>query len=255
MTTILQITFKFSALSSSNEEFYDKPVCCFSIKSPRAASLQPKRFKLGAFGRQRWSFAEVCRDKDGFFWKEEGWKRKRRVILVMFNQGFGFNGGGGGGSDGGGGGGGGGKINSDTARVLGNIALAIGLTYLSVTGQLGWVLDAIVSIWLIAVLVPIVGVGAFLWWAGRDIVQSSCPNCGNDFQIFKSFLNDELQLCPYCSQPFSVVDDKFVMEPVKFSNEASKAKQAFNGFSPGFKKGNDSSGAVVDVEAEVKDVD
>ena len=26
---------------------------------------------------------------------------------------------------------------------------------------------------LIAVLLPIVGLGAFLWWAGRDIVQST----------------------------------------------------------------------------------
>lgn len=89
---------------------------------------------------------------------------------------------------------------------------------------------------LIVVLVPIVGLGAFLWWAGRDMVQGTvsffnfrflvtflfastdfmdhckhfsseilllydllrffsskfhrmayvqCPNCGNDFQIFK----------------------------------------------------------------------
>ncbi|KAK8622769.1 hypothetical protein V6N13_117671 [Hibiscus sabdariffa] len=261
MTTILQFSFKFSSSISLNEEFCEKPICCCTIKSPRATSLQPKRFKLGALGRQRWNFGEVCRDKDGIFWKEEGWKRKRRVVLVMFNQDFGFNGGGGGG---------GGKMNSDTARLLGNIALAIVLTYLSVTDQLGWVLDAIVSVWLIAVLVPIFGMGAFLWWAGhQDILQSSvissfssssylrfqCPNCGNDFQIFKSFLNDELQLCPYCSQPFSVVDDKFVKEPVKFSNKTSKVKQAFNGFSPGFKKGNDTSPAVVDVEAEVKDVD
>lgn len=91
------------------------------------------------------------RCKDGIFLKEEGWKRKRkrRVVLVIFSQGFGFNGGGSGG--GGNGGGGGGKIESNTARLLGNIALAIGLTYLSATGQLGWVLDAIVSIW---VLIP-----------------------------------------------------------------------------------------------------
>ncbi|KAB2044139.1 hypothetical protein ES319_D01G069200v1 [Gossypium barbadense] len=257
MTTILQITFKFSPFTSSNEEFCEKPICCYPVRSPRTVSLRPNRFKLGAFGRQRWSFGEVGRCKDGIFLKEEGWKRKRkrkrRVVLVMFSRGFGFNGGGGG--SGGGGGGGGGKIDSNTARLVGNIALAIGLTYLSATGQLGWVLDAIVSIWLIAVLVPIVGVGAFLWWAGRDIVQSSCPNCGNDFQIFKSFLNDELQLCPYCSQPFSVVDDKFVKEPVKFSNQTSKQKQSFNSFSPGFKKGSNSSGAVVDIEAEVKDAD
>ncbi|XWS09934.1 hypothetical protein CRYUN_Cryun39dG0032500 [Craigia yunnanensis] len=253
MTTLLQISLTFLSFSSPNKEFCEKPICCYSLKGPKIASLQQKRFKLGAFRRQRWSFGQVSRGKDWIFVKEEGWKMKKRVVLARFNQGFGFNGGGGGGN--GGGGGGGGKIDSNTARLLGNIALAIGLTYLSMTGQLGWVLDAIVSIWLLAVLVPIVGVGAFLWWAGRDIVQSSCPNCGNDFQIFKSFLNDELQLCPYCSQPFSVVDDKFVKEPVKFSNQASKSKQAFNGFSPGSKKGKGSSAAVVDVEAEVKDAD
>ncbi|XWS52010.1 hypothetical protein CRYUN_Cryun11dG0031000 [Craigia yunnanensis] len=245
MTTLLQISLTVSSFNSSNEDFSEKPIFCYSLKGPKIASLQQKRFKLGAFRRQRWNFGEVGWGKDGFFVREEWWKRKRRVVLVMFNQGFG----------GGGSGGGGGNIDSNTARLLGNIALAIGLTYLSMTGQLGWVLDAIVSIWLLAVLVPIVGMGAFLWWAGRDIVQSSCPNCGNDFQIFKSFLNDELQLCPYCSQPFSVVDDKFVKEPIKFSNQTSKTKQAFNGFSPGSKKGKDSSAAVVDVEAEVKDVD
>ncbi|XP_021288803.1 uncharacterized protein LOC110419989 [Herrania umbratica] len=250
MTTLLQFSLTFSSVSLSNEEFSEKPFCCYSLKGPKVASLQQRRFKLGAFRGQRWSFGEVGRGKDGIFVKEEGWKRKKRVVLVRFNQDFGFNGGGGSG-----GGGGGGKFDSNTARLLGNIAVAIGLTYLSMTGQLGWVLDAIVSIWLLAVLVPIVGLGAFLWWAGRDIVQSSCPNCGNDFQVFKSFLNDELQLCPYCSQPFSVVDDKFVKEPVKFSNQTSKAEQAFNGFSPGFKKGKDSSAAVVDVEAEVKDAD
>ena len=59
------------------------------------------------------------------------------MVVVGFNQGFGFNGGGGGGKD-----------DGSTARILGNLALAIGLTYLSVTGQLGWVLDAIVSIWV-----------------------------------------------------------------------------------------------------------
>ncbi|KAF5478728.1 hypothetical protein F2P56_005266 [Juglans regia] len=87
---------------------------------------------------------------------------KKRVVLVRFNQGFGFNGGGGGGRD-----------DGATARILGNLALAIGLTYLSMTGQLGWVLDAIVSVWLFAVLLPIVGLGAFLWWAGRDMVQGT----------------------------------------------------------------------------------
>lgn len=76
--------------------------------------------------------------KNGVLWEEKGCKRKKRVVLVKNNQGFGFNGGGGGGRD-----------DGATARILGNLALAIGLTYLSMTGQLGWILDAIVSIWVL----------------------------------------------------------------------------------------------------------
>lgn len=75
---------------------------------------------------------------EGIFGKDLGFKGRRGLIVARFNQGFGFNGGGGGG----------GGDDGATARILGNIALAVGLTYLSVTGQLGWVLDAIVSIWV-----------------------------------------------------------------------------------------------------------
>ncbi|KAJ4871241.1 Uncharacterized protein Rs2_47136 [Raphanus sativus] len=150
---------------------------------------------------------------------------------------------------------GGGDNNGNNGRILGNLALAIGLTYLSMTGQLGWVLDAIVSVWLVVVIVPILGLGAFLWWAQRDIVQSSCPNCGNEFQIFKSSLDDEVQLCPFCTQPFSVADDKFVKEPVKFSNQTTAFGQDLNGFSSPPKKGKGFSTAVVDIEAEVTDAD
>ncbi|KAI4366092.1 hypothetical protein MLD38_022014 [Melastoma candidum] len=181
-------------------------------------------------------------------------RKQGRVVVVRFNQGFG-------------GGGGGGRDNGSTARVVGNLALAIGLTYLSLTGQLGWVLDAIVSIRLAVVLIPIFGFGGF--FGGRDVIsykaalvsfypQSAsrlCPNCGNDFQVFKSSLNDELQLCPCCSQPFSVVDNKFVWEPVKFSNQFTSNREAANEFFPQQKKGKDSSRAVVDTEAEVVDAD
>lgn len=209
-------------------------------------SLQQNGFRIGASSSrsQRLSFPEVGRGKGGILMKEEGWKRKGRVVPVRFNQGFGFNGGGGGGKD-----------ESGNRRVLVNLALAIGLTYLSISGQLNWLLDALFSISLLALVLPVVGVGAFLWWAGRDMVQSSCPNCGKEFQIFKSTLNDELQLCPFCTQPFSVIDDEFVMEPIKFSNQTRTAKQTVNRFSYGSKKGNDSSARVVDVEAEIKDVD
>ncbi|KAF6163251.1 hypothetical protein GIB67_025115 [Kingdonia uniflora] len=109
---------------------------------------------------------------------------------------------------------------------------------------------------LLAVILPIAGAGVFLWWAGRNIVQSNCPNCGNEFQIFKSSLNDGLQLCPYCTQPFTVEGNEFIKEPGKSgSNRSTTFGQAFNGFSPTSQKGTCSSVSIVDIEAEVKDVE
>ncbi|KAM5585900.1 hypothetical protein ABKV19_005021 [Rosa sericea] len=240
MTAIVQISINSLAfrLSSLQNDTYNKPIKYCSLPRTKIASLKLNSFKLRAF----WESGSIS--GDGILVKDEGWNRKKkRDVVVRFNQGFGFNGGGGGKDDG------------TTTRVLGNIVVAIGLTYLSFTGQLGWLLDAIVSIWLIAFLVPIVGLGAFLWWAGRGMVQDSCPNCRNDFQIFKSTLNDDIQQCPYCSQPFSVVDNKFVMDPVNFSNRSTTFGQAFNDYTRSKTGKKDSSTAVVDVEAEVTDAD
>ncbi|XP_071700689.1 uncharacterized protein [Rutidosis leptorrhynchoides] len=145
-------------------------------------------------------------------------KKKKRVVLVRLNN-LKFNGSGGGG----------GNDDDGTAKVLGNIALAIGLTYLTLTGQLGWILDTIVSVW--------------------------CRNCQSQFEVFKSMLNDEPQLCPYCNQPFSVVGDEFVRDPARSSKESTTFDGAFNELFSQTKKGKASSRAVIDVEAEVKDVD
>ncbi|KAF8413965.1 hypothetical protein HHK36_001962 [Tetracentron sinense] len=247
--TTLQFSINFCAFNSLFDHLSKKrscsglkflqPINCCSLSRRKIGCFHEKGFRLRNF-EERWSFLEAGGGKDEILMREAR-RRKKRVVVV---KGFGINGGGGG------------RDNGNTARLLGNLALAIGLTYLSMTGQLGWVLDAIVSIWLLAVLLPIAGLGAFLWWAGREIVQSSCPNCGNDFQIFKSSLNDGLQLCPFCSQPFSVEGDKFVKDSAKFSSSQSATfGQAFNGFSPRSKKGKESSVTIVDVEAEVKDVD
>ena len=82
----------------------------------------------------------VRTNKDGILGGEKKrFRVQKRVVLVKFNQGFNFNGGGGGDRRG----------DGTTARVLGNLALAVGLTYLTMTGQLGWVLDTIVSLWVI----------------------------------------------------------------------------------------------------------
>ncbi|KAK6131567.1 hypothetical protein DH2020_034678 [Rehmannia glutinosa] len=250
MPALLQISINFSPLypfhkyNDSNKKHIStytiKPINCYSHSRTKVESFHKDKFKAEAW-RGKLQFLEVGRGKNGILLS-----RGRRVVLVQSNNGLnGFNGGGGGG----------GRVNSETARVLGNLALAILLTYLSMTGQLGWLLDAIVSLWLLAVLVPIVGIGAFLWWAGRDIVQSSCPNCGNEFQVFKSTLNDEVQLCPFCTQPFSVEGNEFVRDPVMFSNQSTTFDQAFSDFSPRTKKGKDSSVSIVDVEAEIRDAD
>ncbi|ONK75986.1 uncharacterized protein A4U43_C03F22640 [Asparagus officinalis] len=223
-----------------------------SLQSPIA--LPKNRKKIGILQRngskgftvkcfvERQTLLFVGFEKDGILMTRRG--RKESLVAVRANQGSGFNGGGGGWDKG------------STNRVLGNLALAVGLTYLSMTGQLGWIIDAIVSIWLLAVLLPIVGLGVFFWYAGRDIVQSSCPNCGNDFQILKSSLNDGVQLCPFCTQPFSVQGNKFVREAAKFSSGRPKtSEQVFKGFSRHSDIGKASSTGVVDIEAEVKDIE
>jgi len=85
-----------------------------------------------------------------------------------------------------------------------------------------------------------------------------CPNCGKSFQILKSALKDGPQLCPYCTQPFSVQGNKFVRESARFSSgrgAAATNSQVFNEFFNRGMRGMAPSGTIVDVEAEVKDVE
>lgn len=138
MTPLIHFSINLSALNILQIQFRKNPICCYSITRPKFGSFQGNSCKLKAFGGDRQKLCFFERVKDGIILKEEGsMSKKKRVVLVRFNEGFGFNGGGGGGGN-----------NSNNARILGNLALAIGLTYLSMTGQLGWVLDAIVSIWV-----------------------------------------------------------------------------------------------------------
>ncbi|KAL1537891.1 hypothetical protein AAHA92_26693 [Salvia divinorum] len=252
MAALIQISISFSHARPLPTYTYSakklglnklRPINYRSTSRTKIESFHKKCFKADVSRENLGlSFLGVGKGKDGV-----PVSRGKRVILVKFRNDF--NGLGGGGRSGGGG------VSGETARTVGNLALAILLTYLSMTGQLGWLLDAIVSLWLLAVLVPIVGIGAFLWWAGRDILQSNCPNCGNEFQVFKSTLTDELQLCPFCSQPFSVEGDEFVPEPVKFSNQSTIFDQPFGDFNPPTKKGKSSSVSVVDIEADVRDAE
>ncbi|MED6168762.1 hypothetical protein PIB30_014452 [Stylosanthes scabra] len=169
MTTLVHFTIQVSYLrpncffhgGGSGTTCKKRPTFSFSHLDPKFCS-----FHLGSYNYN--NKHRACREKrgsgavfgNGVLLEEK--KGHKRVVLVRNNQGFGFNGGGGGGRD-----------DGANVRILGNLALAIGLTYLSMTGQLGWILDAIVSIWIVAVLIPVVGIGFFLWWAGRDIMQGT----------------------------------------------------------------------------------
>ncbi|XP_054812367.1 uncharacterized protein LOC129313367 [Prosopis cineraria] len=242
-TTLSQfsrIKFSTSDPTSFHADIFRRRALSFVPLETRGDCFRERSFKLRAC-RETLSFFGGSGFRNGVLLNQKGCKGKanKRIVLVKSNQGFGFNDG----DD---------TENGASANILGNLALAIGLAYLTTTGQLGWILDAIVSIWIFAVLVPIVGLGAFLWWAGRDIMQGSCPNCGNAFQVFKS-LNDDLQLCPFCGLPFSVVGDEFVKESVKFSNQPTTFGQAFNNNSSS--RNEKDSIRAIDVEAEIKDVD
>uniref|UniRef100_A0A0E0HGI4 Uncharacterized protein n=1 Tax=Oryza nivara TaxID=4536 RepID=A0A0E0HGI4_ORYNI len=184
------------------------PLCCcsYALLLPRARRAPP-RFSNGAFSAAESLVRGEFLGKVGTLARRmEG---RRRLAVASAGRGPLFGGGGGG--------------QRGSGRVVGNLAFAALLTFLATTGQLRWVLDAIVSLWLLTILLPILGLAAFFFFAGQDILQSNCPNCGKSFQILKSSLKDGPQLCPYCTQPFS----------------GKKTP----------------SGTVVDIEAEVKDAE
>ncbi|XP_006654608.2 uncharacterized protein LOC102719015 [Oryza brachyantha] len=219
------------------------PLCCcsYALLLPRARKASPRFSNGGAFSAAKSLARGEFLGKGGTLaWRMEG---RRRLGVAGAGRGPLFGGGGGG-------------RRGTTGRVVGNLAFAALLTYLATTGQLRWVLDAIVSLWLLTILLPILGLAAFFFFAGQDIFQSNCPNCGKSFQILKSSLKDGPQLCPYCTQPFSVQGNKFVRESARFSSgRTSTSAQAFSEFFKRGSEGKTPSGTVVDIEAEVKDAE
>uniref|UniRef100_A0A0D9WIC0 Uncharacterized protein n=1 Tax=Leersia perrieri TaxID=77586 RepID=A0A0D9WIC0_9ORYZ len=217
------------------------PLCCccsYALLLPRARKAPP-RFSNGAFSAAKSLVRSEFLGKGGTLaWRMEG---RRRLGVAGAGRGPFFGGGGG---------------RDTNSRVVGNLAFAALLTFLAATGQLRWVLDAIFSLWLLTILLPILGLAAFFFFAGQDILQSNCPNCGKSFQILKSSLKDGPQLCPYCTQPFSVQGNKFVRESARFSSgRTTTSAQAFNEFFKRGSEGKTPSGTVVDIEAEVKDAE
>lgn len=105
---------------------FAQPISYYSNLRPEITSFFQDKLKNGVLKHENLSFLG---DKGGIL-KGGASNKKKRVVWVRSNGGPGFNGGGF-------------KVDS---RILGNIALAVGLTYLSATGQLGWILDTILSV-------------------------------------------------------------------------------------------------------------
>ncbi|KAJ1263540.1 hypothetical protein BS78_09G193500 [Paspalum vaginatum] len=224
------------------------PLCCcaHALLDSRGKKISP-RFSNGTCSTSRPLVRSEFLGKGwALVWMTAGRQRRRRLTVAGAGRGPFF-------------GGGGRRMDNGASRVVGNLAFAAVLTYLAVTGQLRWVLDAIISLWLLTILLPILALGAFFFFAGQDILQSDCPNCGKSFQILKSALKDGPQLCPYCTQPFSAVQgNKFVRESARFSSGRGATAtngQVFNEMFNRSTRGRAPSGTIVDVEAEVKDVE
>ncbi|KAL5976220.1 hypothetical protein ACLOJK_041871 [Asimina triloba] len=130
--TLLTLSDSPTRTKSCFARKFRQPVNCCCLPSRKIGFFNGSSSRLRC-SQERCSLSWGSAGGDGFVLRKVG--NRKRSILVRANRGFGFNGGGG-------------KGDSDTARLLGNLALAIGLTYLSMTGQLGWVLDAIVSVWV-----------------------------------------------------------------------------------------------------------
>ena len=95
------------------------PIC----RNPSTLTTKTLKIKSFRLVRERTGFLKLASAAKG--------RRKYGSMVVRANKG------------------GGGNWETDsTVRALGNLAVASGLAYLTLTGQLGWVLDAIVSIWV-----------------------------------------------------------------------------------------------------------
>lgn len=138
MTTPSSISITISTYTHQQNPI-TTPTCKFLIKSPQPIKFYHlKCTKMSSFP-QNCSNIKLCTFRNqGFLHgvRTSDLRRQKRVVLVKFNQFPNFNGGNDKRDDG------------TSARVLVNLALAVGLTYLTMTGQLGWVLDTIVSLWV-----------------------------------------------------------------------------------------------------------
>lgn len=103
-------------------------------------------------------------------------------------------------------------MNQDTPKLLQFNLSGVGcwlavLTTFMLLGAvgLGWIVNGLLILVVIAIVTPVIGWFVFRWWLKRNLVEDKCPVCAYEFTGFNQ---TECQ-CPNCGEPLKVEQGHF----------------------------------------------
>ncbi|ABW29110.1 MULTISPECIES: hypothetical protein [Acaryochloris] len=70
---------------------------------------------------------------------------------------------------------------------------------------LGWVLKSLLVLFGLILVTPVVLFVGLRWWLGRNLIQGTCPSCGNPL----TGLKNTQTTCPFCGQSVVVENANF----------------------------------------------
>lgn len=70
---------------------------------------------------------------------------------------------------------------------------------------LGWLLKSLLVLFGLILITPILLFVGLRWWLGRNLIQGTCPSCGNPLTGLKNMQTT----CPFCTQAVAVENTQF----------------------------------------------
>ncbi|UJB68265.1 hypothetical protein HRE53_17045 [Acaryochloris sp. 'Moss Beach'] len=70
---------------------------------------------------------------------------------------------------------------------------------------LGWVLKSLLVLFGLILVTPVVLFVGLRWWLSRNLIQGTCPSCGNPL----TGLKNTQTTCPFCAQSVAVENANF----------------------------------------------
>ncbi|WP_299487910.1 hypothetical protein [Acaryochloris sp. IP29b_bin.137] len=70
---------------------------------------------------------------------------------------------------------------------------------------LGWLLKSLLVLFGLILVTPILLFVGLRWWLGRNLIQGTCPSCGNPL----TGLKNTQTTCPFCGQSVAVENANF----------------------------------------------